>query len=93
MQKVKVLHSDYPSFNGAIGKVVSAFKTNYGWMIPKVESIPYDEMRLYCDEAELPPHLQGKLFFADCEVEEIKSPFELWNKLKSGALPVNKGIA
>lgn len=87
MQKVKVLHSDYFSFNGAVGKVVSAFKTNYGWMIPKGESLPYDEMRLYRDEAELPPHQQEKLFFEDCEVEVVSdNPFAFWNKLKSGAL-------
>ena len=92
MQKVKVLHSYYMSFNGVVGKVVSAFKTNYGWMIPVGESVPYDEMRLYRDESELPPHLQEKLFFADWEVDVVSdNPFAFWNKLKSGDLSVNWG--
>ena len=87
MKKVKVLHSDYISFNGAVGKVVSAFKNDFGWMIPRSESIPYDEMRLYRDQAEIPLHLQEKLFFEDWEVELVSdNPFAFWNKLKSGDL-------
>ena len=93
MQKVRILHSDYDSFKGAIGHIVPAFKRAYGWMIPVGASLPYDSTRLYRDEEELPLDLQTALFFADCEVEVIKNPFNFWNKLKSGALPVNKEIA
>lgn len=87
MQKVKVLHSDYFTFNCAVGKVVSAFKTDFGWMIPTGESLPYDKMRIYRDQSEIPLHLQEKLFFADWEVELVSdNPFAFWNKLKSGDL-------
>lgn len=87
MQKVRILHSDYVSFDNAVGHIVSAFKSGYGWAIPVGESLPYDSMRLYRDEALIPLQLQHTLYFADHEVEVISNnPFAFWNKLKSGAL-------
>lgn len=87
MQKVRILHSDYSSFNHAVGKIVMAEKGYSGWMIPVGESVKYDPDKLYRDEAAWPIESQPTLFFAYDEIEVInENPFEFWNKLKSGAL-------
>lgn len=89
MQQIRLLASDYISFNPAIGKVVNAFKSGSGWVVPVGESLKYDPHSVWHEEAERPIDEQPALFFAHYEVEVVKveeNPFAFWNKLKSGEL-------
>lgn len=85
MQKIKLLKSDYRSFDRLIGKVVYAFKCNYGYQVPVGQSAKYDRHSIYSDQEYLPIEMQETLFFTDEEVLAIDecNPFAFWNKIKS----------
>lgn len=80
--KVKIIHSDYISFDCAIGKVVNAREFGSGFMIKVGEVFEYSEYIscVWVGEGD------REFYFSAWEVEEVKEPFEYWNKLKSGEL-------
>lgn len=85
MKKVRILHSDYQSFAGAVGKTVMAVDCGCGWEIPVCQSVKLDRDKIWRDEAEMPIESQPVLFFSNSEIEVI-TPFDYWNRLKSGKL-------
>lgn len=85
MKEVRILHSDYQSFTGAVGKTVMAIDCGNGWDIPVGQSVQFDKDKVWRDEAELPIDSQPVLFFNNSEIEVI-TPFDYWNRLKSGKL-------
>lgn len=85
MQKIKLLRSDYRSFDCLIGKTVFAFKCEYGYQVPVGQTTRYDKHSIYRDQGHLPIEMQETLFFTDDEVLSIDecNPFAFWNKIKS----------
>lgn len=87
MQKVRILDSDYITFDPAIGEIVNARRDGTGWAICVSESFKFCESnaRIWRGDEDT------ELFFSSNEVEVIEVPFAYWNALKSsravGALP------
>lgn len=80
MEKVRILDSDYITFDLAIGEIVNARRYCIGWMIKVSESFKFDEYnaRVWRGDEDM------ELYFQDHEIEVVDvSPFAYWNALKS----------
>lgn len=76
MEKVRILDSDYITFDPAIGEIVNARRDGTGWAICVSESFKFCEYnaRIWRGDEDT------ELFFAS---HEIEAPFAYWNALKS----------
>lgn len=79
MEKVRILDSDYITFDPVIGEVVNARRDGAGWAICVSESFKFCESnaRVWRGDEDT------ELFFASHEIEVIEAPFAYWNALKS----------
>ena len=79
MEKVRILDSDYITFDRVIGEIVNARWVGVGWAICVSESFKFCESnaRVWRGDEDT------ELFFASHEVEVIEAPFAYWNALKS----------
>ncbi|UTQ80602.1 hypothetical protein Motto_68 [Pseudomonas phage Motto] len=82
MQQVKIINSDYITFDPVVCEIVNARRFGNGWMIKVSESFIFcrDNARVWSGDED------QEMYFGSWEVEEVKSPFAYWNKLKSGTL-------
>lgn len=79
MQTVRILHSDYITFDQSVGHIVNAERYAHGWMIKVSESFAHCPANACVWKGEE----NNTIYFADHDVEVVETPFTYWNALKS----------